>query len=288
MKENFSHTEAIESYLTGKLSGSERSMFEAAMNKDPLLKNEVALQKDVIQALSDFRKSELKSRLDKIDVSAGSAGTVYGKIAAAVALLALLGTGTFYLTNSDSSSLPLDKPQARIGHSQIMPAEKAKIVSSESPSEVAVEKNRVTVKTQNTVVAQAKPETKAPETEGAINIPLPKITPLSNEAGDINGSVRVPDGDVTSGTSVNSVKPDVAYEKGSRKDFHYKYFNNKLYLYGDFNQNLIEFLELNMNRDKNLYLFYKGDYFLLNQNQIEKTPLQKITDQAVISQLGNL
>lgn len=292
MKEKFFDTEIIESYLTGKMSGGEKSLFESAMMQDPLLRSEVALQKDVVSALSDFRKAELKARLNKIDVGAANNSFVNGKIAAGICLLALLGAGTFYVFSSEKEEIQqiavveekadMQKPEPETqGIEEIVIEEP---VQSES-------KKNVVLKQSTTKSYSVKPLDKKEdqeEIEVTPEVVLPRVLPVSNDAGDLSGTVNVPKGDVTSSTSAISSKPAVYCEKGNRKDFHYKYFNNKLYLYGDFNEDLVEFLELNSNKRKNVYLHYNKNYYLLNQNQIERAPLVKINDTEVIKQLEAL
>lgn len=278
------------------MSGGEKNLFESAMMQDPLLRSEVALQKDVVTALSDFRKAELKARLNKIDVGAANNSFINGKIAAGICLLALLGAGTFYVFSSENEEVQqitvvkentaIQKPEPEIQKGQEIVLDEP--VQSESIKSVDLKQSAKQSFSVKPIDAKEEKEKEEEVVEVTPEVVLPRVLPVSNDAGDLSGTVNVPKGDVTTSTSTTSSKPAVYCEKGNRKDFHYKYFNNKLYLYGDFNEDLVEFLELNSNKSKNVYLHYNKNYYLLNQNQIERAPLLKINDIEVIKQLEAL
>ena len=66
---NSNYSKLVERYLEGEMSGQEAMEFEQLMNKDPMLAGEYNLQQDIVSGIKDYRKSELKLRLDNVDVT---------------------------------------------------------------------------------------------------------------------------------------------------------------------------------------------------------------------------
>ena len=62
----------------------------------------------------------------------------------------------------------------------------------------------------------------------------------------------------------------------------YKYFDGKLFLYGDFNEQPYEILEINGVKERKLYLFFESKYF-----NIDVTDKVKELDQIVNPKLVN-
>ncbi len=68
--------EKIAAYVEGELSAEESAQFEQAMEANPELLREVGFQKDIVQGIQDFRKAELKARLDQLQVGSVSSSAV--------------------------------------------------------------------------------------------------------------------------------------------------------------------------------------------------------------------
>src|SRR4051812_15209527 len=92
MINDFESSNMIEAYLRNELSPVEKAAFEKRIAQDPLLKNELELQKDIITTLQDHRKAELKHRLNQIDVSDGSNLSSYLRLFGLIGI-PLLGFG---------------------------------------------------------------------------------------------------------------------------------------------------------------------------------------------------
>ena len=56
MNKNLYSQENIDSYLTNRLSAMEKQAFEDGLAKDPLLKNEINLQADIIKSIQQARR----------------------------------------------------------------------------------------------------------------------------------------------------------------------------------------------------------------------------------------
>ena len=77
----------------------------------------------------------------------------------------------------------------------------------------------------------------------------------------------------------------VETEKNRRYRFHYKFYNEKLYLLGDFKDSPYEILELNSNGGRRYFLFYQGDYYRLSPDKLKPTPLEKLVDETLVEEL---
>jgi hypothetical protein len=102
------HKELIESYLRGTLGAEESELLEKNAVSDEALKNELSLQKSIIETLRANRKAELKARLNKIEVSASSSSN-WWKYLAGATVISTIGIWLYthnFAEDSSSKSQP--------------------------------------------------------------------------------------------------------------------------------------------------------------------------------------
>ena len=63
----------------------------------------------------------------------------------------------------------------------------------------------------------------------------------------------------------------------------YRYFNNELYLHGNFSKD--KYKLINAASQKEMYLYFDNQYYLLKQGTTKVTPLKAIADKQLISRL---
>jgi hypothetical protein len=68
-------------------------------------------------------------------------------------------------------------------------------------------------------------------------------------------------------------------------NFHYQFKDDKLYLYGSFEKNLYEIMEFFSGNKRTMFLFYKDNYYLLNEEDQTVKALAPIKDQALLEKL---
>ena len=99
--------EKIDQYHAGRLSSDEMSVLEKELASDPSLQAESNFQSDIINGLKEFRKSELKSRLNGIEVNPAWFDFIQQstllKSFGGVAVATLIGTGVFLSASNNSS-----------------------------------------------------------------------------------------------------------------------------------------------------------------------------------------
>ena len=300
MNKKFDYTAQIEKYLEGGMSGEEMKSFESSLLKDPALKAEFQLQKDIVSSLKEFRKAELKARLDQINVGSYSGGISTGlKIALTAALTASVGLGIYYFSNEEpvventTIEQVEEKAEPEFEEPSIAantPAEKdetAEIIENKTdalqPSE---EKDENVTNELKNLGEEEKSSEKEP-----INIVTPSvIDKFDDKAFDENiKEIEVPENKLenkvdSEGVSAVEIETDGDY----KNTFHYKFYNSKLYLYGDFKNIPYEIIEFNTVSGKSLYLYYQGNFYYLELNQMEVTPLQKINEEQLIEELDSL
>ncbi|MGK7393943.1 MAG: hypothetical protein ACNS62_05205 [Candidatus Cyclobacteriaceae bacterium M3_2C_046] len=286
MAKNLNDIDQIEKYLEDQLSGTEKLDFERKLQQDPLLKNEFDWQKDMVESIKQFRKSELKSRLNAIKVGPSPYVHIL-KIAASVTTASLLTIGAYnYFSNSDNVS-PINLTESHVisfdqNELPQKPEAPQELKNEIGLSEVAANEDQelyASNKTKTEISSKAaltRPQFVMPEIieefeddEPALN--EVDISSLKNEFSSLSNNTL----ERVEITSINH----------NTYDFHYQFFNGKLFLYGEFDQMPYEILELNTENNRKLYLFYNDHYYSLKDDQSEIVPLNQIQDSLLIKEL---
>lgn len=288
----------IDKYLRNELTASEASSLESAMAKDSVLKEQVAFDQSIVSGLSDFRKAELKTRLNAIDVSGsgmmGQVGNnVLMKTVGALVTASVIGVGAYvYLGDieksfeNESKAYVLGEPNHPVqDHNYVLNLSEIEDILSSFDT--------------NSVVTPISKEKTSDLVPAAVE------TEIIEEFKDFNPTVEIPVlGDVSDGKSL--VIEDVklrAIQGGAQireideklidvniDDSHtsetlsYKYFDGKLFLYGEFKSSPYEILEINRSSEKRLYLFYKDEFYTISSGDEVKS-LDPITNTNLLNEL---
>ena len=274
-----SNLESIENYLTNKLSEQEKSAFEQQMSADPALKADLDLQKQIVDGVRRARAKELKAMLSDIPVPTGGtfAELALSKIAVGVVAVGVIGTSLYFYLNAEQ------KPAAPVNSTTI----------EKKLPDLKKEKEIETLKTEpqpenspvSTVPADQKSKSidkKAPEKKKEAPPKIEVIDP-SDELVDNPSKEEV----VTDHKKSDIVASHIAVDtdaSNKKYSFHYQFSNSKLVLYGSFDKSLYEILEIN-GQAKTVFLFYKGNYYLLDEKQKHVTPLEPIKEGALLRKL---
>ena len=103
------------------MTGSEKAAFEDQLTRDPMLQSEFEHQKEIVQGLKEYRKLQLKTRLDNIPVNPGIVGAISQsttmKVVSYVAATILVGTGIYFLIPDDkNNSIVLENLQPKLDY----------------------------------------------------------------------------------------------------------------------------------------------------------------------------
>jgi hypothetical protein len=291
MSKGQSYEQLVGSYLDNEMSAKQRADFENQLQSNPELKQELQFQQEIINGVKDFRRLELKARLDNVPVYTPVYQTIAFKAVAVVAITAGIGFGGYYLLNRGNESAqekveltfndstPAEIEEVIPALPQANPTDDSSITAGLTGSETSItpdEKTRKTSKKEKSTnaVTTVKPNVTTPKVEtftddefeseeiGALN-------PQSNE------SIAEP----------LSEAIEVATIKDKKNKFHYKFYENKLYLLGTFDDMPYEIIEINSKSGKKFYLYYKENFYRLQSDQLKPTPLERIENDSLVNEL---
>ena len=286
--------ENIEAYLTGKLNAADKLAMEEGMKNDPLLKNEVELQNDIIESLKNTRKLQLKNRLNNIDVSASTTGVSSAvKVAASFITAGMIGAGIYYMSVFSSVDNKETKEQAKISNiandenvSDQSPVNNNAEISK-SNDQVIVEKgknsNKNSVVAGNNKVTDSNNNTEENVTAVA-DVPNGSIS--DSESGITGKDINVPTGGINDAKVKKADNVDIGIDENIKKDLSYKFYNSKLFLSKDFEEQPYELIEYNTPKSKQLYLLFGGRYYEIKSNQMKAARLNEVKDTSVLRNLN--
>lgn len=302
MNTNKNYFDLIDAYLNGEMTDQEAIEFENQLQKDPLLENEFQWQHDIVNSIRDFRQAELKATLNAVDVGVGGTFTAL-KIAAGIGVMALLGFGVYYFSGIDGDQGASPAHQNAV----VVENEKTDEVIPETEADVLIEKVNEPIakvtdeeKSASSIEQQAEKDVKI--TDRAVHevispgikkprqpeIKLPEVVEdFDKGEGQISENIKVPENKLNKVTETYLPKTEVVEMSHRKYAFHYQFYNNKLYLYGEFN-NKYEILELNTPAGISIYMFYGDNFYELQQNQEKITPLKAIRDSALMRDLKTI
>lgn len=299
--------EKIEAYLNDTLSTADRKAFENNMTTDPSLREEVSLQQDIIEGLKRERRAMLKARLSNVelspleaaDIAATSAISYWAKWLGGAALLGGAILAAYYWSNNEPVSSGTDTQQPATAIVAEKPTALTSPVASTSQQEnesAVTDADQIqhsnpqmpaqkTVKSVPSVGHKSKNTTNLSAKTAQVSAPVLDGDDSDNSFDKDDNGANTPTGNIANETVKASPRPEVIVEKS--QDLSYKYFNNKLYLYGDFNSTPYELLELNSNTGRKMYIYFGASFYELKESQ-STTPLAAVKDADLINNLNVL
>ena len=259
--------------------------FESLVTGDQNLQSEVEFQQSIIDEIKSARRAELKMMLNQIPVPPDGLGAI-AKIGLVVGAIGLGALGYIWLTN-DQAKAPITLDQTTV-----------QVVDSQ-----AIEITEPAVEELNTV-AEAETKTNDIEQEKIVTNPEPltvqETTPISIDAPEVvegfsNADLKVEQRDVempidkTIAVSPSiDAKLEIETRVRRRYDFHYQLEEGKLVLFGDFDDEPYQIIELKVDDNIEIYFYYKGEYHHIDKSKTEITPLKKISNESLINQLSQI
>ncbi len=274
--------EQIDDYLSNRLQEQDKKAFEQQFEGDPSLREEVEFQRRVIEGVRRARMAEIKLMLNNVPVSGGS---TWGgaKIAAAVISAGIISTIIYLNTSEETKTVTATTKEpvteiATTKETDNNTSEKT-AVAEEGKKEVIAESAEPT--TSKEPAKKAKEETKvaSPVHKPDINV----VDPSS----ELSADEKKADAEV-SGSGRSAISPssmDVITGIDDKKhNFHYQFAEGKLMLYGPFDKSLYEILEIHGDGHA-VFLYYKENYYLLDEAQSKITQLRAIQDSDLLKKL---
>jgi hypothetical protein len=307
MDNKFDYTETIENYIRGEMSGDQRLQFENQLNQDPLLKEELHLQQDLIQSIQGIRKAELKARLDGIQIGIfdGLTTTTGFKIVLATLITTMVGAGGYYaffdknpkpIEQISSQEQPTVITRENEGLSILDSLEERKDEKKTTLDKDTVKNSRkvsdqdlIAKAEDRKVVTDDKKQEIKEEEPADFNPVLPDLNDnFIEEDSTPDNDIDVPDNEL--GPSATETKGDFEIDtnSGTRNNFHYRFKQDKLILFGDFSGSTYEIIELNSSLGKSYYLYFNENFYPLNVENTKVTELRVLTDKTLIEELKKI
>ena len=279
MKTNYQ--QQIEAYLSGEMSTDQLNKFEAELESNPELNQELNFQSEIIQGIGEYRKTQLIARLDALKVPSVWWSFVQNSTALSylswAMITALIGTGIWFVIQDDSE---LIGPE--VG-STVVDAPNQQLATWDIP-ELIKKESKIIEDGHSTVVGENQKRTIVREETRSFN-PIVSV-PL---AGDIEADknfvpMEVGEPSVVEGSNTSNKPISVEIVNSKNLKAKYRYYDGKLFLYGKFEQQPYEILEINSAQNKKIYLYHLASFYeILPSDKLVN--LQIVTNAKLIQEL---
>jgi hypothetical protein len=275
-----SNFELIDDYLANRLTGKDRETFEGQLGKDPALKSEVDLQRQIVEGIKQARAAELKAMLSQVSVG-GGAQVEFSvlRIAAGVVIAGVVTAAVYYYFNP-SKFPPIDNAAADV-------TKKENVIPKENQPESSIpQPNKDQDPSATTPDKRDDDKKKSKANDEAAPAVKPKLD-IVDPSADLEGNEKPSDGQpaLFDKQDLSPSHVQVEMDSSNKKyNFHYQFNDNKLMLYGSFDRSLYEVLEINSS-DHALFFYYKNNFYLLDETEEEVTKLSPIQDKELLKKL---
>jgi hypothetical protein len=285
--------EILDEYAGNRLNPQDRAAFEQQLESDAELKNELSLQRGIIEGIKTARKAELKSMLNNVPISSipSEGMSIAAKIGLWVVVAGLVSTGLYFYFNQDDGNTAvqpaitneINEENTENTVADNTKAETEAIKPEQQDQEAPVEAQpRVTQKQADQLPAVPKASTPAKvEEQPAVE---PSTLDVFDPSQDAENAEQAATEEIGPKLSTKS-SIAVVTEVDKRYNFHYQFRENKLFLYGSFEKNFYEIMEFFSNNKRTMFLFYKDNYYLLSDADEKVKPLSAINDAALLKKL---
>lgn len=273
--------EKVEAYFNNELNDSEKSDFLSEVESNTELKSEYDFQNEVINGIKEARKVELKAMLDKVPIASIPAATsgLY-KILIGGAASLIIGTSLWYYFNSASevnmaSETKVEEFSPIVEESNQFAETKQSVAKLDVEKSSKEETRPSSVKNKNTENSNInKP-----------NVPTAQDDFVDNSLQDEN--LEIPS-DISKVDINLASKVNVEIKVKKKYSFHYQYTQGNLILYGNFEDDLFEVLELNKEDQVEIYLYYESNYYYIKDKSGLITPLEAVANKNLKNKLERL
>jgi len=266
--------EKIDAYFAGTLSEKEIKDLELLVKENPEFQKEFELQKDISEAFKELRFAELKAQLNSVQIPPASVAPPWVKILSTVAIVSGISIIGYFIFKPANSVQPTKSPQQEISTpNEVIPEE----IKADKPGNNKTEKKEEVVKEEKT--AESKPANPIPVKPNIIE---------DFQDDETTDSISVPENTAMESSAFSNSSVAIEVKQNTQYNFHYRFSGDRLFLYGDFTDDLYNILEFKDDSISQLFFFYKDAYYYLDKKQTEITPLKVITEPDLIKNLDSL
>ena len=264
--------ELIDDYLANQLNEQEKISFEQQMAGDPALKEEVEFQQQVVEGVRSARSAELKAMLKNVPLNGNTWSG--GKIAATAVSVGIVATSIYFYLQEEQ---PVTPPEEQRKEQVAAPKDKV-----EEPAVPATDTK------QEPTNNAAEPAHEKSEAAGLKKVPTPVKKPdiqVVDPSAELTETEKATESVSPNRSEISPSKMEVITGISDKKhSFHYQCVESKLMLYGPFDKSLYEILEIHGDGHA-VFLFYRENYYLLDEKESNITPLHPIRDSQLLKKL---
>ena len=297
---NLNQHQQIEKYLSGQMSPEEASLFESQLDVNPELRQEMNFQSDVIQGISEYRKLQLKARLDSINVtSSWWTSLQYSSVAqyiGSAVLVAMIGGGIYWWADKWSveevDNIPVEVKIPVVEKDNqpelaVTPDNKKETTDEKSNDSIAVTEGSDKISSvENEVKAESPAESEKPVVKQfKPKVQVPSAGNVNEEKSFSPDELPTPAESTASAEKNTPVDVEVVDSKSSR--IKYRYYAGKLFLYGNFTNEPYEILEINSSNGRSIYLYHMNAYYEILPSD-KPVGVREIVDEKLIQELSIL
>jgi hypothetical protein len=280
----------LDEYAGNRLNPQDRAAFEKQLESDAELKNELSLQREIIEGVRTARKAELKKMLNDIPVSSiPTEGMSLGlKIGLWVVAAGLVTSSLYFYFNREDNTIaqpPVANEIREESTENDVVAEPDAIESVQGDQPAQEQPAQLQPKTAEKQADDiSAPKASTPEKVEEQQAVEPSTLDVFDPSQDAENAEQVTAEEIGPKISTKS-SIAVVTEVDKRYNFHYQFRDNKLFLYGSFEKNFYEIMEFFSNNKRTMFLYYKDNYYLLNDADDKVKPLAPINDAALLKKL---
>jgi hypothetical protein len=279
----------IEAYFEGAITPAEKVMLDAKIKSDPLVKAEFDLQQNIVEGISNTRKLELKSRLAAIDLPI-STGILTGGgvkwLAGTVAGVTIFGSVLYWsLIFFDNKIKPIDiEIDQEISFNDNSLADFPELIEEDKEIKEITEDISTETTSSTSGVSKRQADTRVIE---EVNDATAKVQPQALMSYDDDQLFKSQSDEKLENIASREIahnradKTEIEFLEAieGKDDYHYRYYNSKLYLYGDFKEMPYQIIELNDKGKKQLFLSHNYEVYAIKDNTTAITELRELQDE---------
>jgi hypothetical protein len=284
--------EILDEYAGNRLNPQDRAAFEQQLESDAELKNELSLQRGIIEGIKAARKAELKSMLNNVPISTipSEGMSIAAKAGLWVIVAGLVSTGLYFYFNQDDNTAAQPaitneiKEENTENNAVDETIAETDAIKPEQHDQEAPVQAQPKVTDKQPTQSPAVPKASTPATVEQQPAVEPSTLDVFDPSQDAENSEQAAAEEIGPKLSTKS-SIAVVTEVDKRYNFHYQFRENKLFLYGSFEKNFYEIMEFFSNNKRTMFLFYKDNYYLLSDADEKVKPLTAINDAALLKKL---
>lgn len=281
------NNERIEAYFNNEIPEADKQQLMQDIESDASLKSEFQFQQGVIDGIKDYRKKELISRLDNIQVASTGQSIILKTLGiAGIATVVTIGS---YMWINQGEEVIANEETNNTEQLVAQPEENTeKVVDSFEDKSLAEENNpnKEVESVKEEEIAESDPaKTDKEEIAFIPDVVVPNVQePETDSTVSLDEDLSAPEA-IASSTTELSTRSDVQVKLSKKYEFHYQIKNGGLILYGKFNDSPFEVIELKTNQGINSYLYFKNQFYSLTDKSEDINPLVILTNKELIKEL---